>query len=175
MALTSCLVLAGPGAAGPERLRLQYHCGLQTAAEGGAPAVAAVSARSGSAVSRTLVRRNSVPIADSISPTKCLAIGPGIAREQPVEARSDLPAEVRSNAHSRTNAARYQAQRGRYQPRATAEEAAKSSQPARPTRHDTALMLRIGLLLGLGYVVFLMFWIWATRLRPRRTRSGRGI
>jgi hypothetical protein len=36
-------------------------------------------------------------------------------------------------------------------------------------------MLRIGVLLGLGYLVFLMFWIWATRLRTRRTRDGRGI
>jgi hypothetical protein len=72
-------------------------------------------------------------------------------------------------------AARYQADRGRYQPRSGEEEAVKSPQPAQPARGDTALMVEIGLLMGLAYLVFLAFWIWVTRLRPRPKRSGSGV
>jgi hypothetical protein len=35
---------------------------------------------------------------------------------------------------------------------------------------DRRLMLRIALGLGLAYVVFMVCWIWATRLRSRRPR-----
>ncbi|MGH2922233.1 MAG: hypothetical protein ACRDKU_09225 [Gaiellaceae bacterium] len=40
---------------------------------------------------------------------------------------------------------------------------------------DTRLLLKIGLLLGMAYLVFLTLWFWATRVRPRPTRAGRGI
>jgi hypothetical protein len=40
---------------------------------------------------------------------------------------------------------------------------------------DTRLMNKIGLLLGMGYLLFLTLWFWATRLRPRPTRAGGGI
>jgi hypothetical protein len=41
-------------------------------------------------------------------------------------------------------------------------------------RSDTGLMFTIGLFLGAAYLVFLALWFWATRIRPRPTRSGRG-
>jgi hypothetical protein len=174
-----CLVLAGAGAAEPEPLRFQYHCGLRAQetprSERGAGAAAPVSRMSASAISRTQVLRNSTPIAGPISPRKCLAIVSPIAGKNTGEPGSHPSAEVQSALHSRTSTTRYQALRGRYQPRATAAEAAKSPRADRPARGDTALMLRLGLLLGLVYLVFLMFWVWATRLRPRRTRNGRGI
>jgi hypothetical protein len=69
---------------------------------------------------------------------------------------------------------RYHADRERYQaPRV--DGAVESRQRARPGSGDTALMLEIGLVLGLAYLAFLAFWMWATRLRPRLTRHDRGI
>jgi hypothetical protein len=70
---------------------------------------------------------------------------------------------------------RYHAESKRYQAPRVEGDAVKSGQPARPRPGDTALMLEIGLLLGLAYLAFLAFWIWATRLRPRLTRNDRGI
>ena len=35
-------------------------------------------------------------------------------------------------------------------------------------------MLQIGGLLGIVYGAFLVFWLWATRLRPRVRRGARG-
>jgi hypothetical protein len=54
-------------------------------------------------------------------------------------------------------------------------DAVQSPQPARSKSGDTAVMIKIGLLLGLAYLAFLAVWIWATRLRPHLTRHGRGI
>jgi hypothetical protein len=38
-------------------------------------------------------------------------------------------------------------------------------QPTQGRSGDDELMLRVGALLGLGYLAFLAIWIWATRLR----------
>jgi hypothetical protein len=70
---------------------------------------------------------------------------------------------------------RYHADRERYQPPRVDRDPAETRQPARPASGDTALMLEIGLVLGLAYLAFLAVWIWATRLRPRLTRHDRGI
>jgi hypothetical protein len=39
-------------------------------------------------------------------------------------------------------------------------------QPSGSRDRDGELMLRVGALLGMGYIAFLAVWIWATRLRP---------
>lgn len=168
-------MLAAVSSAATERLKSQYHCGLRAAGEPGFGADVAVSRMSKSAVSRTQVHRKPAHLASSISPGNCHSIASRTAGDKARNPRSDLSPEVRSSSHPATKATRYQAQRGRYQPHRSERETAKATQAGGSTRGDTAVMLRIGLLLGLVYVVFLMFWIWATRVRPRRTRTGRGI
>jgi hypothetical protein len=83
--------------------------------------------------------------------------------------------EVRSELHSKPEGAQYQARRAQYQMSAFEGVVAKSAEPAPQKRGDRALMIKIGLLLAFAYLVFLTLWIWATRVRPRVTRPGRGI
>jgi hypothetical protein len=162
-----------------ERLKLQYHCGFQPEralrVEPGAKAVVAVSRGLQSAVSPAQVIRNPAAIDASIPQQKCRSIASWIASQNSVDTLSYLRLEVRPESQSTTKAAQYQARRAQYQASPIEGVVAKTNQPSRPARGDTALMIKIGLLLGLAYLVFLTLWIWATRVRPRQTRPGRGI
>jgi hypothetical protein len=91
--------------------------------------------------------------------------------------------------------AQYQTRRSWYQPRnaklvsnvnprrpVAIEAVATKSTHVPRARHenpenlrDTRLMTKIGLLLGMGYLLFLTVWFWATRIRARPTRARRGI
>lgn len=162
-----------------QRLKPQYHCNLPGEgvldAKPGAKPIAAISQRSWSAVSHTKSTGNPVLIADLIPTQMCRSIASQIAIENSVEPMSYLRPEVRSERHWRGKAAQYHPRRARYQASPIDAAVAESGQPAGPGRRDTALMVKIGLLLGLAYVAFLALWIWATRVRPRLTRPRRGI
>lgn len=135
----------------------------------------AVSRRSQSAVSRAQVLRDSVPIAEEIGSKKCSAIVPSIGSSEGGKTGPIRWSKVPPIPHSKIVTGRYQADRERYQAPRMERDAVQSPQPARSKSGDTAVMIKIGLLLGLAYLAFLAVWIWATRLRPHLTRHGRGI
>jgi hypothetical protein len=186
MVTLACLAFPA-GASGAEglapsqaahRLKPQYHCDLPAEilrAERGAKPIVAVSRGVRSAVSHREMPGNLVGIGDSIQAQMCRSIVSRIAGNNSVETVSYLRPEVRSKFHSNPKAAQYHSRRGRYQPSPIEAAVAKSAQGAEQRRGDTALMVKIGLLLGLAYLAFLTLWIWATRVRPRHTRPRRGI
>ena len=160
------------------RLKPQYHCHLPAEilrAERGAKPRVAVSRGVRSAVSHREMPGILVGIGDSIQAQMCRSIVSWIAGNNSVETVSYLRPEVRSKFHSNPKAAQYHSRRGRYQPSPIESAVAKPAQPAAQRRGDTALTVKIGLLLGLAYLAFLTLWIWATRVRPRQTRPRRGI
>lgn len=109
--------------------------------------------------------------------------------------RPNVRLDIATDSLAKPHGTQYQVPRIWYQPRfvklkasdkplhpvaieAVATKSAQGSQ-ARPSAQgnarDTSVMIKIGLLLGLGYLLFLTLWFWATRLRPRPTRADRGI
>ena len=176
----ACMMLA-PGAGDShvgrpiQPLKWQYHCGPGAGgafrAARGAQGGVAVSRKPHPAVSRSELLRIHVEIDDSIARSKCPTIQSRIVVTKPGLRTLYSGVEVVSQSHSTTRTAQYQKPPKRYQPGAIEELSAKSARAARARRDDSALMLKIGLVLGLAYVVFLTLWIWATRVRPRRPRG----
>jgi hypothetical protein len=163
-------VLAAPRA--PQCLQAQYHSGFKAesafyvASE--AKDSAAVSRARGVAVSPGRGSWNyfSIPI------QKCrLNVSPIAKSKQGNDAAHSSP-KVSFNSKLKARPVQYQARHVRYQP---SRPAAIEAVVTKPTQADTRLMIRIGLLLGIAYLVFLTIWFWATRLRPRPRRAGSGI
>lgn len=129
----------------------------------------------------------------------CRSIVSRIARQnhgsEAAYSRPHLRSDIVSDSRSKPHRTQYQVLPVWYQPQNAKLEASdtprhpaaieavatKSAQgsPARPNApgnpRDITMMAKIGLLLGLGYLLFLTLWFWATRLRPRPTRADRGI
>jgi hypothetical protein len=108
--------------------------------------------------------------------------------------QSNAESKVASGSRSEPHRTQYQLRRIWYQPlyprpvandpgrSATIEAVATNPAHPQPARHDAAenlrdtrLMIKTGLLLGIGYLLFLTLWFWATRVRQRPTRAGGGI
>jgi hypothetical protein len=107
-----------------------------------------------------------------IAPRKCRSI---VSQNGSQNGRY-IALHFRSKVRFNSDSPQYQAARARYQPaRPAGIEAVvtKSAQLPDTGRGKTRLMVKIGLLLGLAYVIFLTIWFWATRFRLRP--SGRGI
>jgi hypothetical protein len=146
----------------------QYHGGFQAQSalggKRGAATPAAVSRARGEAVSHL----NLVSKGSSISTRKCGSIVSRIASRFRTDIVGNLPLEMQFDSES----VQYQPRGVRYQaPGAAAVETVAT----RSTHSDPGLMIRIGLLLGVAYLVFLTFWFWATRGRPRLRRARSGI
>lgn len=160
----------------PECPQTQYHRGLEAETalrlESQIRAAHPVSREAPAAVSGSMAFQ----IDGLIQRWKCQSIvsrnASQIRRDSVVYSRS----KVLLNSGSNRRVAQYQTRRARYQPgQPVSIEAVvtKSAQLPDTGRGDTRLMLKIGLLLGLAYVIFLTIWFWATRVRLRP--SGRGI
>lgn len=186
-----------------KRLQWQYHggSGAETAlrAEREVGAGHAVSPAARRAISRIRGIQILVPIDARIITENWRSIVSRIAgqnhRSAEAYARPNVKSDIASDSRSKPHGTQYQVARIWYQPRypklepsdnprhpvAIEAVATKSAQgsPARPNAQenvrDTRVMVKIGLLLGLGYLLFLTLWFWATRVRPRPTRAGRGI
>jgi hypothetical protein len=189
---------AAPGQA-PKCLQWQYHGGsrAETAPRAGSEAAAghAVSRPVRRAVSRSRAIQILVPIDVPITTKNCRSIVPQITGQNQGYSAAYSRPNVASDVLRKPLRTQYQARRVWYQPRypklvasdkagrpvAIEAVATKPAQLPRASRdalenpRDTRLMIKIGLLLGMGYVLFLTLWFWATRLRPRPTRPGRGI
>jgi hypothetical protein len=178
-------------------LQWQYHSGsrVETAfhADRRVRAGQVVSPAPPSAVSRKRAVQTVVPIGVPIMHENCRSIVSGNRSQNQRTSVAYLSSNLRSDVPAETQ---YHPRRIWYQPRkaelvsndnprraVTIEAAAtKSTQAAPRARHDnpenlrdTRLMMWIGLLLALGYLLFLTVWFWATRFRPRPARAGRGI
>lgn len=181
-------------------LQWQYHGGLgpETAlrAEREVGAGHAVSPAVQPAVSRKRGIQILLPIEVPIMTKNCRSIvsriagqnhGTAAAYSRP-NVRSDIPHDPRPELRG----TQYQMRRVWYQPRygklvasdnplrpvaieAVATKSAHLRPGAAENPRDIRLMIKIGLLLGMGYLLFLTLWFWATRVRPRPTRAGRGI
>lgn len=134
-----------------------------------------------------------------ITTKNCQSIVSRIAGQNHGSGAAYSPPNVRSyiaiDSRAKPPGTQYQVPRIWYQPRyakleasdnprhrigieAVATKSAQGSQAspnAQGNARDTSVMIKIGLFLGLGYVLFLTLWFWATRLRPRPTRADRGI
>jgi hypothetical protein len=178
-------------------LQWQYHGGLraETAlhADRQVSAEHAISRGLPSAVSRNKAVQIPVPIDVPIMYENCQSIvswiGSRNQRSAVAYSPPNVSLDVALRLGSKPEEAQYQMRRSWYQPRypklgsndnprrpvAIEAVATKSTQVprARPdTREnlrDTRLMIKIGLLLGMGYLFFLTVWFWATRIRPRST------
>jgi hypothetical protein len=187
----------------PKCLQWQYHGGSQAQIAPRAEREGATGHAVSRAVRRAVSRKRAiqilVPIDVSIMAKNCRSIvSPSAGQNEGYAAaysRPNAASDVPYSSRSKPPGTQYQVRRVWYQPRypklvandnprrVVAIEAVvtKSAQlpRARPDVHenprDTRLMIKIGLLLGMGYVLFLTLWFWATRLRPRPTRPGRGI
>lgn len=163
-------VLAAPRA--PQCLQAQYHSGFKAESafhvESEARDSAAVSRARGVAVSpgRGSWTYFSIPM------QKCRSIVSEIAEPNRRNSAVHSSSKVPFNSKLKTRPVQYQARQVRYQP---SRPAAIEAVVTKPTQADTRLMIRIGLLLGIAYLVFLTIWFWATRLRPRPRRAGSGI
>lgn len=160
----------------PECPQTQYHGGseAESAFRLGSQIRAAhpVSREAPAAVSGSMPFR----IGGLIQRRKCHSIVSGNRSQNGRYGAVYSQSKVLFNSGSNPEAAQYQTRRARYQPgRPVSIEAVvtKSAQLPDTGRGDTRLMIRIGLLLGLAYVIFLTIWFWATRVRLRP--SGRGI
>jgi hypothetical protein len=129
----------------------------------------AVSRLIGPAVSPKRAISILVPIYGSILTQNCRSIVPKSATQEV----GYPPAKVLFNPGVELEKPQYQSRRVRYQPQIAA--VATNSAQAGENLRGRALMIKIGLLLGMAYLVFLMLWFWATRVRPRPTRAGRSI
>jgi hypothetical protein len=180
-------------------LQWQYHgqSGAETAlrAEREAAAGRVVSPTTRQAVSRI----RGIQIDAPILTKNCRSIASRIAGRNHGSAAahsgSNMRLDIAVDSHAKVRGTQYQVPRIWYQSRyaklgangslhhpvAIEAVATKSAQapPARPNAQgnvrDTRVMVKIGLLLGLGYLLFLTLWFWATRLRPRPTRADRSI
>jgi hypothetical protein len=154
-------------------------------------------------VSRNRAIRIQVPIDAPIMAKNCRSIGSRIASQNQGSSGAYSRSNVRSNLTDswrwKAQGTQYQPHRVWYQPRyamqvanvnprrlvAIEAVATKSvelpgargdaSVSPRDSTRDTRAMIKIGLLLGMAYLLFLTLWFWATRLRPRPTRARRGI
>jgi hypothetical protein len=159
----------------------------------------AVSRAGRRVVSRNRAIRILVPIDAPIMTKNCRSIGSRIASQNQGSSGAYSRSNVRSNlTHSwrwKAQGTQYQPHRVWYQPRYARQvanvnprrlvgieavatksvELPGARRDASENPRDTRAMIKIGLLLGMAYLLFLTLWFWATRLRPRPTRPGRGI
>lgn len=186
----------------PRCLQWQYHRGSQAEtalrAEREVGAGDAVSRPVRRAVSPKRANQILVPIDVPIMTKNCRSIVSRIASQNQGTAAVYSPpnawSDIAHSSWSKPHGTQYQVRRVWYQPRypkvrnrnprrpvAIEAVATKSAQLPQVRREasengrDTRLMNKIGLLLGMGYLLFLTLWFWATRLRPRPTGAGRGI
>lgn len=187
----------------PKCLQGQYHGGqraeMALRAEREVSAGHAVSRAGRRVVSRTRAIQILVPIEAPIMTKNCRSIVSRIVSQNQGSSaayfRSNMRSDLAHGSRWKPHGTQYQVRRVWYQsqyakleasgslhhPVAIEAVATKSAQapPVRPddqgNPRDTRVMVRIGLLLGLGYLLFLTLWFWATRLRARPTRLRRGI
>jgi hypothetical protein len=178
-------------------LQWQYHGGsgveMALRADRQMSAEHAVSRALPPAISRKQAVQILVPIDVPIMSENCQSIASRIGSRNQRSAVAYAPPnvwlDVSLGMGSKPEEAQYQMRRSWYQPRypklvsndnprrpvAIEAVATKSTQAPRARRdtpknlRDTRLMIRIGLLLGMGYLLFLTVWFWATRIRPRST------
>jgi hypothetical protein len=183
----------------PKCLQLQYHgdsrAEIALHADRGVGAAHAISLALPSAVSRKRPVQILVSIGSSIMYENCQSIVSWIGSQNQRSAAAYSPSNARSDV---TQGLRSKADEGQYQTRgswyqryatlvsndnprhpvaieAVATKSAQTRHETPESLRDTRLMTKIGLLLGIGYLLFLMVWFWATRIRPRPARAGRGI